>query len=178
MNYPFQMKAATHRKVFVSFHHADQWYRDRWDELFGSIFISKSVGEGEIDDTNSAEYVARVIRQEYMTDASVCVVLIGPNTYCRKHVDWEIAAALDPRTGGRAGLVGLYLPNHLGYYGSVSGFIPARLEDNVKSGYAKLYRWTGDAAEVEAIVEEAFANRRTLTHLARNGRTQFGRNLC
>jgi hypothetical protein len=40
------------------------------------------------------------------------VVLIGPKTKCRMHVDWEIAGAISSRVGGNSGLVGILLPNH------------------------------------------------------------------
>ncbi|MDR0369526.1 MAG: TIR domain-containing protein [Candidatus Peribacteria bacterium] len=42
----------------------------------------------------STEYVKRVIQEGYLDDSSVCVVLIGTETYKRKHVDWEISAAI------------------------------------------------------------------------------------
>lgn len=180
MSYPSSLLESLliRRKVFVSFHHADQYYRDRWDTFFRHLFISKSVGEGEIDDSNSSDYIAALIRQNYVEDSSVMVVLIGPLTYCRKHVDWEIAAALDPRVGGcRAGLVGLFLPNTTAYYGGTS-LIPDRLYDNVQSGYARLYNWTENALEVKGFVEEAFDARSKLSDLARNGRVQMSRNSC
>ena len=49
-----------------------------------------------------------LIRENYISDTSVVVVLVGKNTYCRKHVDWEISAGLL----NNAGLIGLALPSH------------------------------------------------------------------
>jgi hypothetical protein len=88
----------TKRRVFVSYHHKDEAWRREWERLFSGLFINHSVKPGEIDDSNSAEYIKRLIQVDYVTHASAMVVLIGPRTYCRKHVDWEISAALNKKT--------------------------------------------------------------------------------
>lgn len=165
------------RKVFVSYHHEDQFYRDRWDAMFGHLFISKSVGRGEIADDLSTDYVARLIREDYVRDTSVVVVLVGPRTYCRKHVDWEIAAGLSTRVGGRSGLLGLVLPHHPGFGHAVVSPLPARLADNVRPGFASLYNWTEDATFMQSIIEEAFVAR-LRSELCDNRRGHLPRNLC
>ena len=44
------------------------------------------------------------------------IVLIGPCTWQRKHVDWEIGASLrKTRKNSRCGLLGILLPNHPDY---------------------------------------------------------------
>jgi hypothetical protein len=108
-----QLLQKAKRRVFVSyFHKDDESYRDKFEQYFGDIFQNISVKPGEINDNNSDDYIAQVIRQEKISKATVIVVLIGNRTYCRKHVDWEIAAGLDPRVGEkRAGLVGILLPS-------------------------------------------------------------------
>jgi hypothetical protein len=106
------LDAARKRRVFISyFHKDDERYRNRFEDLFGELFQNLSVKPGEINDDNSDGYIAQIIRQNKISEATVLVVLVGNRTYCRKHVDWEIAAALDPRVGDRkAGLVGVILP--------------------------------------------------------------------
>jgi hypothetical protein len=180
MNY-LDLLAPARRKVFVSFHHKDQWHRNEWDRLTSGIFINKSVYPGDIDTDNSAEYIARLIRQDFISDASVLVVLIGPKTYCRKHVDWEIAAALDPRTGGRSGLLGIILPNHPDFGPGktwTAARLPGRLGDNAASEYARIYDWTMDVEALKTRVNFAFDNRITLKDNARNGRPQMAYNTC
>jgi hypothetical protein len=151
-----------------------------WDQLTSSMFINKSVHPGDIDTDNSTEYIARLIRQDFISDASVVVVLVGPKTYCRKHVDWEIFAGLDPRTGGRSGLVGFLLPHHpnfaAGTYNPV--IVPARLVENLSSGYASFFRWTTDVAIIRQRVDEAFQNRVSRNSQAQNGRAQMPSNTC
>jgi hypothetical protein len=169
------------RRVFVSFHHADQGYRNAWDQLTDGMFINKSVHPGDIAADNSTEYIARLIRQEFISDASVVVVLVGPRAYCRKHVDWEISAGLDPRTGGRSGLVGFLLPNHPDFGPGKSynqTIVPARLVDNLTSGYASLFDWTDDRELIRQPVQNAFENRISVSSLARNGRIQMTYNTC
>ncbi len=93
--------ADTKHKVFISFYHFDdEKYKDALERDFGHLMICKSVGEGEIDEDNSDDYIKRLIREEHITDASVVVVLIGPNTRKRKHVDWELYAGLTAKAGG------------------------------------------------------------------------------
>ena len=76
------------RKVFVSYYHKDdQKYKNYIDNNFKDIMINKSVMDNDIDSDNSDEYIKRLIRENYISDSSVVVVLVGRNTKTRKHVD-------------------------------------------------------------------------------------------
>lgn len=168
-------------KVFISFYHKDdQEYRDKFEDLFGHLFINKSVEEGDIDEEDSDEYIKRLIQEDYITDASVLVVLVGQKTYCRKHVDWEISAALNKKVGGYSGLLGLLLPSYPGYGENKydPDTIPARLNDNIKSGYAKLYKWTEDENKIQRRIEEAFQARVDKADKIDNSRKQMEYNTC
>jgi len=167
-------------KVFISFHSKDMYYKERFESLFGHIFINKSVKFGGIDSDLNDSYVKRLIREDYLTDSSVCIVLVGPETYCRKHVDWEIAAALSKKAGGYSGLVGLCLPNHSDFYRDVYNpdIVPSRLVDNLKSGYASLYNWTEEEEAIRQRVELAFENRISKMDKIQNWRIQFKYNRC
>jgi hypothetical protein len=82
----------TKHNVFLSYYHADdQSDKDKFEELFGDIFFNNSVGDGDIDDDLSTDYIKRLIQKGYLTNTSVLVVLVGKNTHKRKHVDWEIS---------------------------------------------------------------------------------------
>ena len=121
-------------KVFVSFHHEDQAYKDRFVRAMGANFVDKSLEDGDIDDNNMAtETIRQRIRDDFIADATVTVVLIGPCTWQRKHVDWEIGSSLrDTRNNPRCGLLGILLPSHPDFgkrtYSPV--LIPPRLADN------------------------------------------------
>ena len=164
---------ARHR-VFISYYHEDEYYRNKFEEYFGDLFINTSVKFGEIDSDLSTEYIKRVIREKHISNSSVVVVLVGPKTFCRKHVDWEIYAGLYKN----AGLVGLILPNHMNSSTSYwsSGYYPERLEDNLRTGYAKLYHWTYNRQEMLNYIEYAFNNRNS--NILDNSRLQMKRNRC
>lgn len=155
-------KGQTKHKLFISYYHDDdEYYRARFEKLFGNLFINKSVRPGDIQTDTSTDYIKRLIQEDYITDASVLVVLVGPNTYKRKHVDWEISAALNKKVGGYSGLMGLCLPNHPNFVtqGYTPAFVPQRLVDNLVTGYANLYNWIEDAEAIKIRIDIAFEAR-------------------
>ena len=78
-------------KVFVSyFHEEDQQYRNEFERLCKDVMVSKSIQPGDIDTDTNTERVMQKIRDEYLKDSTVTVVLIGLHTYGRKWVDWEL----------------------------------------------------------------------------------------
>ena len=98
----------TRHKCFISYHHAnDQYYKDKFVKLFDDyldIFIDKSVSDGDISDDSSMDYIMQQIRENYLSDSSVTIVLIGKETWKRKYIDWEISAGIrntqkNPRSG-------------------------------------------------------------------------------
>ena len=109
-------------KVFISYyHHDDQYYKDKLisiNELnpeklqTQSIFEDYSVHENEIDDTGlSSENIRCIIRDDYIKDATVLILLCGQNTKRRKHIDWEIHAAMyDSPVNRQMGIVVINLP--------------------------------------------------------------------
>lgn len=172
------------RKVFISYYHKDdQRYRDALEKYFGHLFISKSVQPGDINTDVSTDYIKTLIQQDYISDSSVLLVLVGPKTLCRKHVDWELSAALSSKVGGNSGVAAILLPElQLLPDGRFNyGTVPARFADNSKSGYALAYEWsfaTASEANMRSIIETAFEARVSKKHLMLNGRVQMGRNTC
>ena len=157
-------------KVFVSYHHAnDQYYRDKFEQLFDNqhdIMISKSVQIGDIDSNLKTETIRQKIRDEYLRDSTVTVVLIGTQTWQRKHVDWEIGSSIrNTMYNSRSGLVGIFLPTHSDYGRSNYNqyIIPPRLYFNQKCGFAKLYNWNTNPYTVQNWIHEAFENRNKIT---------------
>ncbi|OQX22423.1 MAG: hypothetical protein BWK75_00735 [Candidatus Altiarchaeales archaeon A3] len=171
----------TRHKVFISYYHEDdEEYRNKFENLFGHLFINKSVNEGDINTERSTEYIKRIIQKGYISDTSVLVVLVSPKTYCRKHVDWEISAALMKKVGGYSGLLGICLPNHPAYgkdgdY-NPPNIVPPRLVDNLESGYAKFHDWTENTNKIKRWIEDAFNAKTNSSHLINNNRPQFKNN--
>lgn len=183
----------TKHKVFISYHHAnDEDYKIEFEEKFEHLFINKSVQDGEYDEDLSDDYIKRLIQEEKITDCTVVVVLIGTETYKRKHVDWEISAGISGKVGGRTGLIGILLPSYydsdenksLEGAGYKSSTIPPRLYDNVETEYAKIYKWsnaikknTDGEYRIKRWIDEAFDRKNDDSIKTDNSREQFKRNL-
>ena len=175
-------KNITCRKTFVSYyHHGDEEYRTKFDNLFDDLVVSKSVDYNDIDSDNSDEYIKQLIQNDYLADTTVLVVLIGPKTKCRMHIDWEISGALNLKVGdSNAGVLGLLLPSHPDYGTTKATYdlMPARLADNFRSGYAIIRDWTDDRIKMQEYIEEAFANRSSKADKRDNSRIQMQKNTC
>lgn len=80
-------------RVFISYHHKnDQWYKEeliRWGERNG-VFIDDSVHTGDIPDDWDDERIRVEIRDNYLRTTTVTILLVGTQTWARKHVDWEL----------------------------------------------------------------------------------------
>jgi len=74
-------------KVFVSYHHSgDQDYRNRFEYMFAyvnDIMVVRSVQIGDLDPNLKTETIRQKIRDEYLRDSTVTVVLIGAETWKR-----------------------------------------------------------------------------------------------
>ncbi|MYB50475.1 MAG: hypothetical protein F4X72_14625 [Dehalococcoidia bacterium] len=179
------MARTRRHKVFVSYHHQeDQDYKDRFVRMMSDYIVDKSVNTGDIVDQNlPTDEIRRRIRDEYIADATVTVVLIGRCTWRRKHVDWEISASLiDTSHNDRCGLLGIRLPTHTDFGEAEHNprLIPPRLAANCEGSYpfAAVRRWSGSEYEVNRIrqwIDEAFSRRRRQPD-PDNSYTMFGDN--
>ena len=171
-------------RVFVSYYHdEDQVYRDYFELLFSDIYdimVSESVEIGDIDDTNlSTERIHQIIRDEYLRDSTVTVVLVGEHTWQRKFVDWEIGSSIrQTKHSSRSGLLGIILPTYPRPPENPGNYcihtIPPRLHDNIECEYAKIYGWNDDPEVVQSWIHDAF-NRRT-KKTPDNSRLSFKKN--
>jgi len=172
-------------KVFISYHHElDEVIKKRFALRFGSLhgtILSAGVDLGDIDPSLHPETIRQKIRDEYLREASVTVVLVGALTWQRKYVDWEISSTLrDTKLHARGGLLGILLPEYRAAHpGGGRGqddphTIPPRLHDNVEAGYAKLHDWSEDAGDVKTWVHEAYLRKARVE--PSNDRDLFGKN--
>ena len=158
-------------KVFVSYHHDnDQEYRDLFEGLFSDIhdiMVSQSVQIGDINPNLTTETIRQKIRDEYLRDSTVTVVLIGVETWKRKHVDWEIGASIrQTQYSTRSGLLGILLPTYPRPHGEPDKYdpytIPPRLYYNKQCEFAKIYGWYTDPYIVQSWIHEAFNRRNSI----------------
>ncbi len=165
-------------KVFVSYHHAnDQGYRNEFERFCRDVMESRSVEEGDIDPNLNVDTVARTIRDEYLRDSSVTVVLVGKETWQRKHVDWEIGSSIrNTATNPRSGLLGILLPTYPGFAtGKYDPYtIPPRLADNIACKFAEIYLWSQNPDTVQSWMHEAYLRKDKVN--PDNARVLFGKN--
>ena len=169
---------AVKHRCFVSYHKVNSTAVKNFVEEFSDVFTAKTVGVTDEDDfinSNDREYVMRRIREKYLSNTTVTIVLIGECTKARKYVDWEIASSLrnDP-VNGRSGLLGINMKS----VGS-QGLAPLRLGDNYdsedKAGSYALYQTYPNTEQVlRNAIQTAFDRRETHTPI--NTRDLFKNN--
>ena len=158
------MQHVLRHRVFTSFHHDNQYYKNLFAEMLENEIVDKSVGDGDIDDNIATETIRQSIRDNFIRDATVTVVLVGPCTWQRKHVDWEIGSSLrDTKRNSRCGLLGVLLPSHPDYgrSGYNERLIPPRLADNCGGldPYASVYNWSTQSNDIRTWIHRAFERR-------------------
>lgn len=89
------------RRIFISYDHDDA------QQVTGFMGLRNIIDDFDFYNhkldhrinSNNGEYVARIIRDEYIRPASVSIVLIGNNTAKSEWVKWEIQASKELEKG-------------------------------------------------------------------------------
>ena len=155
---------------------------EKFSRQMGEHIVDRSVKVGKIDDTNlKTETVRQKIRDDNLRDSTVTIVLIGPCTWQRKHVDWEIGSSLrDTKKNPRSGLLGIILPHHPSYKRKNINprLLPPRLADNLDGDdtFAVVYKWpiTWAPVRIRGWIHRAFTRRKGAP--PNNGRLPFKQN--
>jgi hypothetical protein len=166
------------RKVFISFFQGDEdgvsEFIDKWATEAG-VFTPKVLGVSDEDDfidSDNPEYVMSQIREKYLGDSSVTIVLIGPCTHSRRYVDWELKASLRRGKYTPNGLIGILLPTQGG-----SAHLPPRFKENWVEGeascYARYRNAPTSASQLASWIEDAFDARTTRADLIENAATMM-----
>jgi hypothetical protein len=161
------------RKVFISFHQNDRKEVDAFIERFATregIFIPKVLGVSDNDDfinSTNPEYVMTQIRQKYLEDSTVTIVLIGKCTHSRRYVDWELKTSLRQGSYTPNGVIGIILPSK----GNMA-YMPARLEANWNKEhnncYARYWVYPQSGEALTRWIEDAFNARTQRANLIQN----------
>ncbi|MFV0470200.1 MAG: TIR domain-containing protein [Dysgonomonas sp.] len=103
-------------KVFISFKTEDKEYKKYIQENLDVDMIDKSLNERI--DSNDEDYVMRKIREDYLSDSTVTILLIGANSaenkgwQEQKYIKRELQASLyDGKNNTRSGILGVVLPS-------------------------------------------------------------------
>lgn len=167
-------------KCFVSYHVADLAEVENFVTDFGSEFIPRSVGVTEDDDfveSSDTDYIKRRIREKYLSDSTVTIVLLGSGTWGRKFVDWEISSSLRNDTvNRRSGILVLPLPSM-----NNTAHLPDRVKDNWVSdneaaSYAYYRSYPSSVQSLRTDIESAYKARATKGTLVDNSRALRQRN--
>jgi len=143
------------RKCFISYHASDKAAVDKFLSDFKGNFIHRgSDMDGDIINSTNTDYVMSRIRDRFLEDSTVTILLVGRCTWARKYVDWELQSSLrQPENGNPNGLVAIQI--------DINAFkLPDRAQLNRDSGYMKFYKYPVSSASLENMIEEAF-NART-----------------
>jgi hypothetical protein len=166
----------TRRKCFVSYHAGDAVEVAAFIDKFGTVFIPKVIGVQDSDpfvESDDTDYILDKIREKYLTDSTVTIVLVGKCTWARKFVDWEVYSSLrHDKNNRRNGLLAIELKSVKGH-----ATLPGRVSDNVTrnssgtdTGYARWNVYPNSEGSLRAWIEDAFSARTTRANLIKNAR--------
>lgn len=177
--------AIVRRKCFISYHHADQAEVSQFVRTFDhghDVFIARGLGremsEDIINSTNT-DYVMSRIRQLYLGDSSVTIVMLGKCTWARRYVDWEIQSSL--RQGENAtpnGLLAVKLPSFI----NSGQYFPDRLNKNLRQSdqqvdcYARWMDYPSTTDQLANEIEAAYQRRTTHSNWIVNPRDRMNYN--
>lgn len=163
----------TTRNCFVSYHHErDQNYLSDLRHLIAGMKVADYSLKDDIGHLTEDTIYKKV--REKMRNCSVTIVLVGERTGHRKWIDWEIWASLRAYTHPNNpyksfkpnGLLAIFLPgeNHS---------VPARLKDNIDSGFAVSMHWKNLEKDFESKVNYAYWNRTNVPYKIENRRERL-----
>lgn len=169
----------TRRKVFLSYHRGDRTEVNEFVRRFADqekVFTSYILGEDENDEkinSDDAEYVISRIRQDYLQDTTVTIVMMGNCTHSRRFIDWEMKASL--RQGEMYipnGLLGIVVPSLSQIQQGPN--LPSRFSLNwnqaEKECYARYHWYPSTADQLGSWIEDAFSARTNRARFINNPR--------
>lgn len=172
-------------KCFISYHKEDKDEVDAFIRTFDhdrDAFIARGIGEEmsqDIIDSDDSSYVMRRIRELYLRDSTVTLVMMGKCTWARRYVDWEIQSSL--RCGETVtpnGLLGIKLSS----FPLKGGSFPNRLNSNLKQSdaqadcFARTIEYPVRVDTLSTHIDNAFNRRFTHTKWIDNPRERFKNN--
>lgn len=118
-------------KVFISYHRADEKYRDEIEQMLKDNGIPYyAVPKDSNFNEKNHQHIKDLIVQN-MQKCNVVLCIVGKETYSRPHVDWELHEALKGDTKCRKGILAVMLEKRLDNKNNIDfGTFPNRLEDN------------------------------------------------
>lgn len=166
------------RKVFISHFKGDRSEVDAFIDDFRDVFVPKVLGANDNDEfinSTNTDYVMQRIREKYLQDSTVTIVLLGSCTHSRRYVDWEIKGSLQQGENIPNGLMGIVLPSQ-----NNSAHLPERLKANWrqehKDCYARYWSYPSSEQQLRQWIEDAYQARTTRANLIDNSLPMMGYN--
>jgi len=155
-------------KIFISYHHAnDGTYKEALLTLNNAndLFIDVSVDTGDIDENLDDQTIREIIRDEYLQDSTVTIILVGMETKKRKHVDWEIYSSMyDGKVNKKSGILVINLPGTgCTYYTAAHG------DDEKSKVYPENTNWTSISSRAEYESRYPYLPDRIIDNLLKTG---------
>ncbi|MFJ4328202.1 TIR domain-containing protein [Streptomyces tricolor] len=173
--YASSSDTAVRHKCFISYHGANATEVLSFVKRYEHIFIPRVIGVTEDDpriNSDNIDYVMDTIREKYLSDSTVTILMVGNCTWSRKFIDWEIYSSLRrDRVNRLNGLMGIELPSAV----QVSATLPSRFNDNLpknsgEDGYARYWKYPRTDQALRDCIQDAFDARQKRDHLIRNTR--------
>jgi len=169
-------------KCFISYHHDDQAEVDEFVNTFDEerdVFITRGLGieiAPEIVNSDDADYVMRRVKELYLKDSTVTIVLVGTCTWARRFVDWELQSSLrHGETATPNGVLGIVLAS-VGKNPIAPERLRVNLNSDTKDGYARWYWYPTRTDALAGWIDDAYEARTTRAHLIINSRDRFKNN--
>lgn len=172
----------TRHKCFISYHHSDEDEVNEFIRTFDherDVFIARGIGKEMSDDiiqSDDTNYVMRRIRELYLKDSTVTILLLGKCTWARKYVDWELQSSLrSGETVTANGLLAIKLPS----YPKSNGNFPNRMNINLKQNdeqidcYARWIDYPKRKDTLTNAIDAAFNRRVTHVNYIENPLERF-----
>ena len=161
------------RRVFISHYSGDRTEADAFVERFANqlrIFTPYVLGANANDDfinSTNTDYVMTQIRERYLLDSTITIVLVGQCTHSRRYIDWEIKSSLRQGNYMPNGLIGIILPSS-----GTSEYLPPRFARNWTEGhvncYARYWVYPTSGDTLVEWIDDAFTARTARNNLIDN----------
>jgi hypothetical protein len=161
------------RRVFVSHYKGDKTEVNAFIERFGlreQVFSYYALGVGNNDDfidSSDTAYVMKRIRELYLKDSTITIVLMGSCTHSRRYIDWEIKSSLQQGTTIPNGLLGIVLSSQ-GKWAIPPERFAMNWNNEVLSCYARYMLYPTSGEQLGRWIDDAYIARTTRAALIRN----------
>lgn len=148
-------------KVFISYHRADEFYREKVENILNSKNIDYYAVPLDANFDGQAHEKIKTFLTNKIRSCDVLLCLIGRDTYSRPHVDREIHKALQGEVGKRKVIIGVHLDTRIDTLQKLnSETFPTKLLEN--KDYVILCNYKDLNSSIEGFIQKAIENSENL----------------